>query len=184
MNSRFLTGQNGRWVDHSERPELGFLKTCAIKHKVKCHGSRNQSAQESCRGKETEGSCRRSLLLFRWNSSFKWLDRCSPVLLLQVVTYTYVSMFWPAQFGFCLRGHRLFWEHTEAHTAPSISVRGCQVLVNGFCSGLRWSACGAWARPVQQEAEMQSSALQDGGVTPGSLSQTLTAANTTVCVHR
>lgn len=87
-----------------------------------------------------------------------------------------VSMFWPTQLGFCLRGRRLLWDSTEAHTVLFTTVRSCQVLVNGFCLGLRWTAYQAWACSVQQKLETQYSPLHDGDMTHGSLSQPLTAA--------
>lgn len=96
------------------------------------------------------------------------------LLLLQMAIRT-VSMFWPTQSGFCLRGHPLLWGCTEARTVLFITARSCQVLVNGFCLGLRRMACQAWACSVQQRLWMQSSLLQHGDMTKGSLSRTLTA---------
>ena len=38
-----------------------------------------------------------------------------------------------------LRGHGLFCNSAGAHTIPFNTGRGCQVLVNGFCSGPHWT---------------------------------------------
>lgn len=86
-----------------------------------------------------------------------------------------VSMFWPTPLGLCLRGHPLLWDSTEARTVLFIPARSCQVLVNGFCLGLRRMACQAWACSVQQRLWMHFSLLHDGDMTHGSLSRTLTA---------
>ncbi len=52
---------------------------------------------------------------------------------------------------FCLRGHGLFCNGAGARTILFNTGRGCQVLVNGFCSGLQWIGLQAKALCVQQK---------------------------------